>query len=162
MNTSQSRRDFLLTTCASCLLGTMGITLTSCDSQDPGDDGNGGGGGGGGGTVNGVTVNGNTITIDLNHPSNAVLKAAGGGLVIARASTIVANDGGTINAFSWTCTHQGGQLTVFQNGDFVCNNHGSHFNTAGVPVSGDAFNLGTGPVPAYTASRSGDTVTIVK
>jgi cytochrome b6-f complex iron-sulfur subunit len=161
MDTQQTRRDFLRAACAPCLLAIAGITITSCDSGPAGGDGGtGGGNGGGNNNLQGITISGNTITIDLTNANTSSLNSPGTGLVIAPAATIVANDGGTIRAFTWTCTHQGGQLSTFQNNRFVCNNHGSLFNTAGVPVDGEAVPFG--PLKEFNAVRNGDTVTITK
>ena len=101
-STPVPRRGFLRDT---CLLGAMmavgaplAAALSACDGGSP-DDGPPG---------DGVTVSGNTITLDLTRPGASALAAAGGFLYVASAETVAVNvDGTTVRAFSSVCPHAG-------------------------------------------------------
>lgn len=151
-----SRRGFLRDT---CLLGAMlaagtplAAALSACDSGAPDAPGTPPPAG------NGVSVSGNTVTLDLARPGASTLAASGGFLYIGAANTVAVNvDGTTIRAFSSVCPHQGNAVNQFRGGELVCPSHNSHF----APTTGARLS---GPAPsglrAYTVSRSGDTVTI--
>lgn len=151
--TPLSRRSFLH---GSCLMGAMlavgaplATALSACDSG-PGDDG--------GTPAGGITIAGNTITLDLTKSGAAPLAAAGGFLHIRQADTVAVNVDGEIRAFSSICPHEGNQVSRFENGRLVCPTHDSRFDTTGRRVSGPAvFGL-----DAFAVSRSGNTVTITK
>lgn len=141
-----SRRDFLRTACAPAVFAALGITIASCDSQDPLN------GGGGGGTP---------ITLDLTSANAQALTSAGGFVFLGNENVIVANvDGTTIRAFRSICTHQGNVVNSFSNGRFLCSNrtsgHGSQYNTSGQPVAGPAPSA----LREYTVTRDGNTLTI--
>jgi cytochrome b6-f complex iron-sulfur subunit len=150
-----SRRSFLH---GSCLMGAMlavgaplATALSACDSGP--DDG------GGGPPANGITISGNTVTLDLTKSGAVPLAAAGGFLHIRQANTVAVNvDGTEIRAFSSICPHEGNQVSRFENGRLVCPTHDSRFDTAGRRVSGPAI----AGLDAFTVSRTGNTVTITK
>ena len=129
----------------------LGLPLSACD-------------GGGDGTTDpdppaggsGITISGNTITLDLTKSDTAGLAASGGFLVIASKRVIAINTGGTVKAFTNVCTHQGNPVSQFNGTQMVCPTHNSRFDTNGARVSGDA----SGPLRSYAATRSGSTVTI--
>ncbi|HYE59266.1 MAG TPA: Rieske (2Fe-2S) protein [Rhodothermales bacterium] len=155
-----SRRGFLH---GSCLIGAMLVVgaplataLSACDSgpgEDP-DPGNGNN------TLPaGITISGNTVTLDLTQSGAAPLANVGGFLYIRQANTVAVNiDGTTIRAFSSTCPHEGNQVNQFSSGRLECPTHGSQFNTNGQVVRGPAV---TG-LTAFTVNRNGTTVTITK
>lgn len=155
-NNPTSRRQFLRAACAPMLLSILGVSMASCsNSTEPDDDG---GGGGGGGVSDGVTINGNTVTLDLTKNVPAPLASPGGFLRISAASIIAANVGGTIRAFSSVCPHQGNTVSQFNGTVFTCPTHGSQFNAQGQVVNGPA----TRPLTEYAATKSGNIVTITK
>ncbi len=156
-DTNVSRRDFLhKAACSVFILAGMGITVTSCAGGDvAGPEGPGGGGGG----TNGITVNGNVITVDLSVSGPNVLNSAGGFLLISIGGAMAVNAGGTIRAFTNVCTHE--QCTTswsYGNSRLTCGCHGSQFNNSGQVVVGPA----TSPLREFSVSRSGDIVTINK
>jgi len=105
----------------------------------------------------GVTVNGNQITVDLTVADG--LARAGGFLLISQANTMAVNvDGTTIRAFTSVCTHQGCTINRFSNNLFRCPCHGSQYSTTGGVVTGPA----TRPLQEYQVERNGDLVTITK
>lgn len=149
-----SRRGFLH---GSCLMGAMlavgaplATALSACDGG-PDDDGTN--------TTEGITISGNTVTLDLTKAGAASLAASGGWLYIRAAGTVAVNvDGATIRAFSSVCPHEGNQVSQFQNGQLVCPTHDSRFNTSGQRVAGPA----RADLESFTVARSGNTVTITK
>ena len=152
-----SRRSFLHTSCGAAALLALGFPLAACDSGSntpdepkplPGD---------------GITVNGNTITLDLTGSRASQVSVANGFLYLEAAGTIVLNvDGTTIRAFSSVCPHQGFAVDAFSGGALLCSRrdgaHGSQFSPAGAVVRGPA----SGPLRAFAVSRSGNAVTITK
>lgn len=152
MNTPSSRREFLRCTCTSASLLALGWGLTGCDSgamEDDDDDP---------GMGDGITISGNTITLDLQGSKAKMLASAGGFLLIDAAKTVAINTGDQIQAFTSVCTHQQCDINSFQNDRLVCPCHGSQFNTSGQVVSGPAPS----PLQEFTVERDGDTVTITK
>ena len=150
MNTSPSRRDFLRCTCASASLLALGWSLTGCDSDvmedDPPVEGDG------------VTIDGNTITLNLGGSRAMALASAGGFLLIDAAKTVAINTGDQIRAFTSVCTHRQCDINGFQNSLLICPCHNSQFNTAGEVVSGPAPSALT----EFAVVRDGDVVTITK
>ena len=79
---------------------------------------------------------------------------AGGGVI--RDGVVVTKDaGGTIHAFSATCTHQGCTLSSVSGGTINCPCHGSRFNAStGAVVQGPASR----PLPAVPVTVMGDQI----
>ncbi|GAB3218928.1 Rieske (2Fe-2S) protein [Algoriphagus aestuariicola] len=157
---SKSRRDFLEEAGLGLVYGTLGLTFfTSCSSTEDADpvpktpSGNTGNAGAG----TGITISGNTVTIDLTIQTG--LAASGGWLLIVNAKVLVANVGGSYTALTSVCTHQGcSDSWTFSSGRYTCNCHGSVFNSSGAVLSGPA----TQNLDQYSASVSGNTLTIVR
>ena len=145
-----SRRDFLQRSCVVGAVLALGLPLSACDS------------GGDGGTPDppaggsGITISGNTITLDLTKADTAGLASGGGFLVIASKRVIVINAAGTVRAFTNVCTHQGNPVSQFNGSQMICPTHNSRFDTSGARVSGEA----SGPLRAYATSTAGTTVTV--
>jgi cytochrome b6-f complex iron-sulfur subunit len=154
MGNDFSRKDFLKTACSGALLAALGIGLTSCDvTSDKNDEE----------PLlppEAITIQGNTITLNLDLGGVDILKQEGRWFFILEALTLVVNvDGETIRAFTSVCTHQGCATDwSFISGNARCNCHLSQFNNSGVPVSGVA----TVPLPEFQVTRNGNIVTIIK
>lgn len=156
MNPHESidRRAFLR--CSGSAIGASAIAalLAACgttepDNEDP-DDGSGG---------SAITVSGNKITLNLDHPNLSGLNAAGGFQLISTQKTLVINvDGSTFRAFTSVCTHQGCDVDSFQGGRLICPCHGSRYDSAGQVVQGPATN----PLKEYPVSVSGKLVIVTK
>ena len=152
------RREFLRTAGSVALFAALGITVTACNgtATDPGleppDDSNGGG--------NGITISGNTITINLTKSGGSPLASSGGWIANDDGGFIAVNvDGSTIRAFTNVCTHQScTNAWTFSNSLFICTCHDSRFNTSGKVVSGPA----NADLKEFSVSRSGNIVTITK
>ncbi len=152
MDNPTSRRHFLRTTCTSATLLAMGWSLSGCDSSPAEEDPDPIPG-------SGVSIDGNTITLDLRATDTSQLAAAGGFLLIKSARTLAVNvDGNAIRAFTSVCTHQGCDVEGFQNSRLTCFCHGSQYNTSGEVVAGPAPS----PLKEFAVTRSENTVTINK
>ncbi len=150
-----SRRHFLKGSCRIGALLAIGAplatALSACDSADTG--------GPTPGPDSGVTISGNTITLDLTKSGAAPLAPAGGFLYLSAASTVLVNVGGTVKAFSSECPHEGNAVNRLEGGQLVCPTHDSRFNTStGARVSGPAR---TG-LRMFTVTQTGTTVTVTR
>jgi Rieske Fe-S protein len=105
----------------------------------------------------GVLAAGQTLTIDLTLPQNAVLLNAGGAAYAANGLMIVYRASATqVNAFSSTCTHQGCALPLPVNGVITCGCHFSTFDTQGNVTGGPA----TSNLQTFPAVLNGATIMI--
>ncbi|MCA0269983.1 MAG: Rieske 2Fe-2S domain-containing protein [Bacteroidetes bacterium] len=140
-----SRRRFLVHGCTAAALIGLGIPLSACDS-------------GGSDTPDGITVSGNTITIDLTKAT--ALASEGRVQTISSAKVIAVNVGGMIYAYTNECPHEHQTVSQYTSGYLVCPTHNSVFSaTTGAFVEGPS---GVGPLTKYSATKSGNTVTITK
>lgn len=135
-------------------------TLESCSSKGS-DDPTPTTGGSGGGAAAGVTgtTTGNNIdfTVDLANMSNATVAAVGGSQVFG--DVIVARVSATsFVALAKACTHQGTTIRFrsAQN-NFLCDNHGSVFNTNGSVANGPAAQA----LKVYTATLNNNSLRVV-
>jgi cytochrome b6-f complex iron-sulfur subunit len=151
---TDSRRKFLEKTGASLMLATFGAAFfTSCSSEDadqgpttpPGN------------SSSGITISGNTITINLSIQS--ALNTSGNWLLIENARTLVANVNGSFVALTSVCTHSGCDKNwTFGNNRFTCTCHGSIFDPSGNVLQGPA----TQALTRFTSQVSGTTLTVTK
>lgn len=151
-----SRREFLRTASASAVMTVLGIAATGCGDSNPVDSGSpeeeep---------SDNGITIDGDEVTLDLTADATQDLTSMGGFLLISEADVMAVNvDGTTIRAFTSTCTHQQCTIDSFSNDTFMCPCHGSQFDAGGEVVQGPAPD----PLTEYDVARSDDTVTITK
>ncbi|MDN3667804.1 Rieske 2Fe-2S domain-containing protein [Echinicola jeungdonensis] len=112
----------------------------------------------GGSDDDGISIDGNQVTIDLNIQSD--LKIVGGWLLIAEAQVLVVKVGeNDFNALTSVCTHQGCDTNwSYQNNTFTCACHGSQFSSSGNVESGPAQSS----LESYSVQLSGDLLTISK
>ena len=150
----KTRSEFLRTAGAFTLFSAFGVTLSSCGNgtnsiAGPSDD-----------NESAVTVTGNIVTVDLTDDYFGALKNEGGMAFSQKGGFLAVNvDGTIIRAFTNVCTHSGCNNQWSLTGTtFVCNCHGSVFNTSGQPTSGPANSNLT----EYRVSRDGDTLTITR
>ncbi|MEP1152571.1 MAG: Rieske (2Fe-2S) protein [Balneola sp.] len=160
-----TRKDFLKRAGSTALFAALGINfVTGCSSSptDNNSSGNEGGGGNTGGGSSAITVSGQTTSIDLTHSDVSSLQNSGGWLLITKSSAnilVVNIDGSTYRAFSSVCTHTGcTDSWTFSSSEFICNCHGSRFDTQGQVVRGPA----TSDLPEYGTSVNNDVLTITK
>ncbi|MEN2281989.1 Rieske (2Fe-2S) protein [Algoriphagus sp. SE2] len=157
---TKSRREFIEKSGLTAALTLFGIGFfTSCTNSDdmqptgsPGTPMNPGSGG-----STGITVSGNTITVDLTVQTN--LNADGGWLLITAGKTLVSKVGSEFVALTSVCTHSGCDNNwSFSDSTYNCSCHGSKFDAQGNVISGPA----TQPLKVYDTAVTGNTLTITK
>lgn len=152
---TESRRNFLEKTGASIVLATFGAAFfTSCSSTDdanpvspnpPGD------------SSSGITVAGNTISINL--AIQTALSTSGNWLLIENARTLVANVNGSFVALTSVCTHSGCDRNwTFGNNRFTCTCHGSVFDPSGRVLNGPANQ----PLTQFGTQLNGMTLIVTR
>ncbi len=156
-NLSNQRREFLKKSGAVAVMSMFGVGFfTSCASDDdvnpsnpsPPTSSNPP-------AATGITVNSDTVVIDLNVATN--LNSSGAWTLITSAQMLVVNTGNGFSTLTSICTHAGCDRNwSLTNNQFVCSCHGSIFTTSGAVVSGQA----TAPLRSFSNSRSGDILTI--
>ena len=152
---NDSRRKFLEMAGLSMTLSLFGMSFfTSCSSTEDADPATPPVGGGSG---NGISVSGNTITIDLNVQQG--LQTAGNWLLITNSRILVANVNGSFVALSSVCTHSGCfDSWTFGNNRFTCRCHGSVFDLAGQVLQGPA----NAPLRQFNTEVSGTNLVITR
>ena len=151
------RSEFLRTAGSCALVIAMGLPIAGCSVTDSeGEEATDTPATG----ENGITVNGNVVTIDLTKSGGQPLASSGGWIVSSAAGIIALNiDGTLIRAFTNRCPHQGiSNQWSYSNGSLICNAHGSVFNNQGSVTNGPADT----DLTEYAVSRSGSIVTITK
>ncbi len=155
------RKQFLKTAGSTALFAFLGIKLVGCDvtssSDEPDPDENGNGNGD---DITDIIIDGNTVTLNLDAPTLAELRNAGGWMVIGQAALIVVNiDGNLIRAFTNVCPHAGcNDSWQYNNERFICTCHNSTFQNDGTFVSGPAGR----DLPEFSVDRDENIVTITK
>jgi cytochrome b6-f complex iron-sulfur subunit len=154
---TDSRRKFLEKAGSSLVIATLGVAFfTSCSSTEDADPiaptptppGNSG---------TGITISGNTLSIDLSIQT--ALKTSGNWLLIDNAKTLVANISGAYVALTSVCTHSGCEKNwTFGSNRFTCTCHGSVFDQAGKVLTGPANQ----PLTQYDTQVNGNTLVITK
>ena len=148
------RRKFLKNAGSTALFTSLGSTFfISCDDTeeviDP-DNNNP--------SENGFTVDGDTYTIELDHPNFSILKSSGGWLLFNEGGMLLVNVGqDIIRAFSNSCPHQGCRTSwKYSNNNFTCTCHNAVFTNIGERVSGPAPS----DLTSYTVVRDNDIITV--
>ncbi len=149
------RKDFLRTAGSTALFAFLGISLASCDVTSSSDDETPENGDNGA-----VTIDGNTVRLNLADDSLSPLRQAGGWMVLGQASVIVVNiDGELIRAFTNVCPHASCRdAWQYQNQRLICTCHNSIFENDGSFVSGPAGRN----LPEFSVERDGNNVTITR
>lgn len=152
---SESRRKFLEKAGVSLVLGTLGASFfTSCSTTE---DANPGSPTPPSNSGSGITISGNTVSIDLNIQTS--LRTSGNWILISNARTLVANINNTYVALTSVCTHEGcTDNWSFANSRFTCTCHGSVFDPSGAVLNGPARS----PLTAFSAQVNGNTLVITK
>ncbi len=149
------RRKFLKSAGSTALFASLGSSFfISCDDTEeviiPDDNDNN--------SENGFTVDGDTYTIDLDHPDFSVLNLVGGWLLFNEGGMILVNVGqDIIRAFSNSCPHQGCRTSwKYSNDNFTCTCHNAVFTNLGERISGPAPS----DLTSYSVVRDNDIITI--
>lgn len=152
------RREFVGT----MTMSAIAAALAACGGGGvtPPRGGGGDGGGGAGNLPAGVSVNGNTVTVNLSQQPG--LAAANGFLLIANTGVkvFIINTGpNAFRAFTSICTHEGCDVSSFSGGTINCPCHGSQYDAAGQVVTGPAPRPLTEYATSFNAATSLLTVT---
>ena len=149
-----NRRKFLKNAGSTALFTSLGSTFfISCDDTeeviDPDNNNT---------SENGFTVDGDTYTIELDHPNFSILKSSGGWLLFNEGGMLLVNVGqDIIRAFSNSCPHQGCRTSwKYSNNNFTCTCHNAVFTNIGERVSGPAAS----DLTSYTVVRDNDIITV--
>lgn len=151
---SPERREFIRKSGALAAMSLFGVAFfTSCGSDDdtqPNPNPPVGG--------SGITVSGNTITVNLDLAT--ALANTGGWALVVEAQTLIVNTGSdNFSALTSVCTHSNCDRNwTFASNVFTCTCHGSRFNTSGAVLTGPAIQ----PLKSYATSLSGKTLTVTK
>jgi len=111
---------------------------------------------------NGITSSGNTVTLDLTNSTFSNLNNPGDFVNLTSVNLLVLKiSNSEFRAFDNCCPHQGARNDwTFSNDQFKCNNHGNSFNIDGNDEKSCNSGSTSGGLKRYTASLSGDTLTI--
>ena len=111
---------------------------------------------------NGITSSGNTVTLDLTNSTFSNLNNPGDFVNLTSVNLLVLKiSNSEFRAFDNCCPHQGARNDwTFSNDQFKCNNHGNSFNIDGNDEKSCNSGSTSGALKRYTASLSGDTLTI--
>ena len=152
------RRKFLKNAGSTALFASLGSSFfISCDDTEeviiPDDNDNNNNN-----SENGFTVDGDTYTIDLDHPDFSVLNLIGGWLLFNEGGMLLVNVGqDVIRAFSNSCPHQGCRTSwKYSNDNFTCTCHNAVFTNLGERISGPAPS----DLTSYSVVRDNDIITI--
>lgn len=128
---TNTRREFCLVTSAAAIASL----LEACGGSPTSPDG--------GNVPQLATISGTVSsgTVLVNVDGGSPLASTGGAALVrsASGSFLVARTGqDTFNAVTAVCTHEGCDVTGFQNSTYICPCHGSQFSTSGGVMKGPA------------------------
>ena len=152
---SISRKEFLRTAGSTALFAYMGISVVGCSSSSTGPEEEPEGSG-----VDGLTIDGFVLTVNLSASSFSSLLSEGGKVLSLEGAFLAVNvDGENIRVFTNVCTHtRCTDQWSFSPNQFTCNCHGSTFNNAGEVTGGPA----NGDLTEYQVTRTNNTIVIDK
>ena len=148
------RRKFLKSAGSTALFASLGSSFfLSCDDTEEvinPDENNT--------SENGFTIDGDTYTIELDHPNFSILKSSGGWLLFNEGGMLLVNVGqDIIRAFSNSCPHQGCRTSwKYSNNNFTCTCHNAVFTNLGEKVSGPAPS----DLSSYSVVRDNDIIIV--
>ena len=151
---SPERREFIRKSGALAAMSLFGVAFfTACSSDDdtqPNPNPPVGG--------SGITVSGNTITVNLDLAT--ALANTGGWALVVEAQTLIVNTGSNnFSALTSVCTHTGCDRNwTFTSNVFTCTCHGSRFDTSGAVLTGPAIQA----LRSYSTNLNGKTLTVTK
>ena len=170
------RRNFLQNTCPTITFAFFGISyIQACskgnDSVDnssstfnnsTGDSTGDSTGGSTGSVSNGVSVNGNIITVDLSNATFSGLTSPGNYInLTANQLLILKISDNEYRAFDNCCPHSGVRNKwSFGDDKFTCGEHGNSFSVDGNDVKACGSGATSGGLKRYTASLNGEVLTI--
>ena len=158
------RRNFLQNTCPTITFAFFGLSyIQACSKGDDSVDNNSTTVNNSTGNVsNGVSVNGNIITVDLSNTTFSGLNNPGNYInLTANQLLILKISANEYRAFDNCCPHNGVRNKwSFGDDKFTCGEHGNSFSIDGSDVKACGSAATSGGLTRYTASLNGDILTI--
>ena len=164
------RRNFLQNTCPTITFAFFGLSyIQACSKGDDSVDNNRhltivleNNSTGGKSVSNGVSVNGNIITVDLSNATFSGLTSPGNYInLTANQLLILKISDNEYRAFDNCCPHSGVRNKwSFGDDKFTCGEHGNSFSVDGNDVKACGSGATSGGLKRYTASLNGEVLTI--
>ena len=182
-NQSNKRREFLTKVCPTVAFALFGISfLEACSSEstsDPGatgitdseseagnSDNNSTDSSGSDNSSNtpAYTIDGDTITADLNNAFFNKIKIVGGWMMLSDAGILLLRTGeDQILAFSDCCPHQGARTRwEFSNNKFTCQQHGNSYGTSQGGTANCSSGATSGNLARYTTTINENQLVVTK
>lgn len=113
-------------------------------------------------TNNGISVSGNTITLDLKNSTFGSLNNPGDFVNLTSINLLVLKISNTeFRAFDNCCPHNGSKNSwSYSNDQFTCGTHGNSFSIDGNDVKSCNSGSTSGGLKRYTTSLDGDNLTV--
>ena len=167
------RRKFLQNTCPTVTFAFFGLSFVQACSKSDDEassyDSNSNGNsndpyGNDSQTTNGITVSGNTITLDLTNSNFSNLTSPGDFVNLTSVDLLVLKiSNSEFRAFNNCCPHNGSKNAwSYSNEKFQCATHGNSFSIDGNDAKDCNSGSTSGGLKRYTSSLAGDTLTITK
>ena len=151
------RRHFLENVCPQVALAMFGLTLAEACSKGDYDSGINSSSND---TMTGYTVNGNTVSIDLDDTSFSVLQSRGWMNFTQQGMLLLKLSDTSYRAFTNSCPHAGSRNAWSYNDTqerFVCSSHSNSYpSDCSTPGSTDDV------LECYSTSLMGSTLTVTK
>ena len=158
------RRNFLQNTCPTITFAFFGLSyIQACSKGDDSVDNNSTTvNNTAGNASNGVSVNGNIITVDLSNATFSGLSNPGNYInLTANQLLILKISANEYRAFDNCCPHNGVRNKwSFGDDKFTCGEHGNSFSIDGSDVKACGSGSTSGGLKRYTASLNGEVLTI--
>jgi len=158
------RRNFLQNTCPTITFAFFGLSyIQACSKGDDSVENNSTTvNNTAGNASNGVSVNGNIITVDLSNATFSGLNNPGNYInLTANQLLILKISANEYRAFDNCCPHNGVRNKwSFGDDKFTCGEHGNSFSIDGSDVKACGSAATSGGLTRYTASLNGDILTI--
>ena len=113
-------------------------------------------------TNNGISVSGSTVTLDLTNSTFSTLNSPGDFVNLTSVGMLVLKISNTeFRAFDNCCPHNGAKDDwSYTNEQFKCGRHGNSFSIDGNEIKDCNSGATSGGLKRYTATLSGDTLTV--
>lgn len=164
------RRKFLQNTCPTVTFAFFGLSFVQACSKPDDEAANYSSNSNGNSSATtvtnsaGITESGNTITLDLTNSNFSNLASPGDFVNLTSVDLLVLKiSNSEFRAFDNCCPHNGSKNAwSYSNEKFQCATHGNSFSIDGNDAKECNSGSTSGGLKKYSASLSGDTLTITK
>ena len=164
------RRKFLQNTCPTVTFAFFGLSFVQACSKSDDEAANYSSNSNGNSSARtvtnsaGITESGNTITLDLTNSNFSNLASPGDFINLTSVDLLVLKiSNSEFRAFDNCCPHNGSKNAwSYSNEKFQCATHGNSFSIDGNDAKECNSGSTSGGLKKYSASLSGDTLTITK